>query len=130
MANATKTVIIAEKKSNDKFVNIKDNTGTEYGISREKSPKLSEEADKLNIGDEITGEYFMWKEKHYLSEIKSGSAKGNEKSFTPPDKSFDAAKTSALAVASMFSLEKDKSTEKVSEMFEALHKLIMSKVTK
>lgn len=121
-----KKIIIAEIKSNDKFFNIKDNNGIEYGIGRDKSPILSKKLETAKAGDEITGEYFLWKDKHYLSDPKEGGKSGG-KSFPAADKSFDAAKVAAAAAAGMLSLTKDATTTQFDTLFEHIHTKIMSK---
>lgn len=127
----TRKIIIAEIKNSDKFFNIKDNNGVEYGISKEKSPILSKQLESAKVGDEITAEYFLWKEKHYLSDIKETGKSGfGGKSFVSKDKSYEAAIASINAAASLYSFDKDKNMTQITSAAETFHAFIMSKVTK
>lgn len=126
----TKTIVISEIKSNDKFHNIKDNTGIEYGISREKSPLLSKILDSAKVGDEIKGDYFLWKDKHYLSDSKETSKGGAKYTAAPKDKSFDAGIAAATATAKHLAMTKDATVEMITGTFKLYHELIMGTVTK
>lgn len=126
---ATKTIIISEIKSNDKFINVKDNSGIEYGISREKSPNLTKTVESLKVGDELTGDYFLWKDKHYLSDIKSGGEKGTGKSFAPKNHAREAAFYAAQAAGSTLALQKDVTLDKFKEYANGIHEWIMSKTS-
>ncbi len=121
-------VIIATITSNDKFYNIKDNAGTEYGISREKSPKLATQLANAKTGDEITAEYFLWKEKHYLSDAKE-SGKGGKGNYTPADKPFQAAISAATAASNVL-FGKGFSQAAFDDAFNHIYNKISEKITK
>jgi hypothetical protein len=129
MANEKRTVTIDSINSNDKFVNIKGTDGIEYGISKDKNPKLYEEAKTKNSGDSITGECFQWKDKWYLSEVKESKSGGGNKTFTPKDKGFEAGIAAANAVAQLYSLNKDVTDDQIKNRFKLFHELIMGTKT-
>jgi len=128
MANEIRKVKIKTITTTDKFVNVLGEDGIKYGIAKDRSPNLVAVLAKAKEGDEISGEYFLYKDNHYLSDPKEGKAGG--KSFAPKDKSFEAAQTASLAAAQFYSLDKEKSDDKVLALAEKIHGFIMGKVTK
>lgn len=128
---ANKTIIIASIKDGDKWVNVFDNNKVEYGINKEKSPKLTEILKTAKEGEEITGSHSVGKDgKNFLWDPNEAGKGGSGKSFTPADKSFDAGKVAAQAAGSMLALTKDASTTQFDILFDHIHAKIMSKVTK
>jgi hypothetical protein len=130
---ANQKVIIAEIKSNDKFVNIKSNEGIWYGIGKEKSPKLYEEAKNKAVGEEITGNSWESKPdeqgvtKHYLFEIKENGAGGNKGTYIPKNPSLENARTAALTVGHLY-FGKMPTKDQFDELFEHIFAKIASKV--
>lgn len=124
----TKIIIGTIKKSaNNDWFNIVTNDGKEVSVNIPKCPKLTAKLNSAISGDEIEGNLVVKNDKIFMWDPnESSGAKG--KTFTPADKSFDAAKTAALAVATLFANKADVAT--LPKVFETLHGLIMSKVTK
>lgn len=130
MANEIKKIKIKVVESNDKFFNITGEDGIKYGVARDKSPKLCAILATAKVGDEITGEYFMWKENHYLSDPKE-AGKGGAKTFTPRDKFLDCAIAAGQAAATFHSLDKEaKTNEKLIATTEALFIWMTGKISK
>lgn len=130
MANEIKTIKIAEIKSNDKFINIKDEAGQEYGVSREKSPKLIAILEKSKVGDSVTGEVFIWNTKTYLSDPKENKSTVSGKAFAPKDKPYEAATKAFEAACQAYTADKEKSDEKIIALAQKGYDFIMGKVTK
>jgi hypothetical protein len=127
-------VIIATAKQNNDWYNVTDNTGREINISlKDKksgnpvNQKLKAALDAIKAGDEVEIDVREWQGKFYGNEPKSAAA---GKKFVAADKSFDAAKTAALACATLYANKTQDEVKNLPATFEAIHKLIMSKVTK
>ncbi len=125
-------VIIATAKQNNDWYNVTDNTGREISVSLKskegklQNQKLKAVLDTVKPGEEVEMEVKDWKGKWFGNEPKSFNGAG--KKFAPADRSFDAAKTAALAVATLYANKTDVSG--LPATFETIHKLIMAKVTK
>lgn len=119
-----KTIIIAEIKDTDKWYNVTDNTGTIYGINKEKCPKLTEQLKTAKAGDQVSGNAVEKDGKNYLWEPNEKKAGG--KSFTPRDKSFDAAVAAIQAAAASPNIE----AKHIVGAAETFYTFIMSKATK
>ena len=118
-----KTIIIAEIKETEKFYNVTDNAGVVYGIFKEKCPKISEQLKTAKAGDQVSGNAVEKEGKNYLWD--SNEKKGG-KSFTPRDKSFDA----AICALECASGSPNIPAEKILITAEAFHKWLMDKATK
>jgi len=126
---ATKKVIIATIKDSEKWINITDNEGVEYGIMKEKSPKLTEILKTAKPGDEITADHSIGKdgEKNFLWDPKATGQGG--KPFAPKNYSREAALYAAQATGSALALQKDVNLDKFKEFAEGVHAWIMSKTS-
>lgn len=124
---ATKKVIIATIKDSEKWINVVDNEGVEFGIMKEKSPKLAEILKTAKAGDEITGDHSVGKDggKNFLWDPKATGQGG--KSFAPADKSFQAALSASQAAGSMMALQKEVSYEKFETLANQIHAWILTK---
>lgn len=128
-------VIIADVKVNGDWINLKDNAGKEISVSTKSKEgnainqtlKATLTSPNFKNGDEVEMEVKEWKGKWFGNEPKSGAGKG--KSFTPKDKSFEAAQTAALACATLYANKTGEEVAKLPATFEVIHKLIMGKVT-
>ena len=125
-----KKAVIAEIKETEKFYNVITHEGISIGIGKDKNPVLAKQLASAKAGDEII--YTPWEKdgKHYGFDPKAGGTKAGGKTFTPKDKSFDAAIAAAQAAATAISLKKESSTADFDIYFEHIHKAIMNKVTK
>lgn len=131
MSEIKKIIFASVKSQNEKFFNILDNNGIEYGIGKEKSPVLFAKMATLKPGEEFSADYFLWKDKHYLSDVKEGGGKGfgGNKSFAPKDKKWESAIAAAQTVGHMLALTKDATPEQFDKLFDHIHNKIMSCVT-
>lgn len=128
--NEMKKVKISDLKINDKFINVIVENGTEkieYGVSRERSPKLIAILEKAKAGDEVIGEYFFYNNKHYLSDPKDA---GKARTSTPRDKSLDAGIAAWEGACQAYALDKEKSDEKILALAQKGYDFIIGKVTK
>lgn len=129
MANEIKTIKLSEIKPNGKYINIKSEDGVEYGVNQDKSPKLFAILEKAKVGDSVTGEAFQWNTKWFLSDPKENKG-GGGKSFAPKDKSYEAAVSSFEAACQAYSLDKEKTDDKIMALTQKGYDFIMGKVTK
>lgn len=125
---AQETIIIAEISSKNGWINIKTNDGKEVSVKEDKALKTAAALKDAKPGSEVTGNLVGKDGKFYLWDLDEKKGGGN-KSFTPKDKSFDAAICAAESASNMLSLSKDPSIENFDKLFEHIHKQIMSKAT-
>lgn len=131
---AIEKVILAEKKFSNNWWSIKDNLGREISIgtinkktSAAENQKLNSILVNANAGDEIEIDVRDWQGKFYGNDPKGAGSGVGTKSFTPADKSFQSALSSAQAASTLLSLTKDVTFEKWNDMFEKIHAAVLSK---
>lgn len=110
-----KSIIVATVKATEKWFNVTDNEGLEYGVSKEKAPQVSAQLATATAGTVITGKVSNKDGKNYIWDIDNkskGSGSGGGKTFTK-NYNFEAATASLNAAATLFSLDKDKDAAKV-----------------
>lgn len=129
-------VIIATVKVNGDWINLTDNTGKAISVSTKdkKSGNPVNQTLKTILtdpnfkqGSEVEMDVKEWEGKFFGNEVKAANKGG--KSFTPKDKSFEAAQTAALACATLYANKTGEDVAKLPATFEIIHKLIMGKVT-
>lgn len=130
---AVEKIILASKDFKNNWWTVSDNNGRVINISTINKKSQQAENQKLasilanaNPGDEIEIDIRLWEGKFYGNDPKSGGGTG--KSFTPADKSFQAAIAASQAVGQMLALtSKDITTDQFDKLFEHIHAKIMSK---
>lgn len=125
MAQEITTIIIAEISSKNGWYNIKTNDDKEVSVMEAKCPKLTEVLKTAKPGTEIIGKLVEKDSKWYMWDPSEGGKGG--KSFTPADKSFQAALAAGPAASALLSLSKEATFEKWNEMFEKIHAAILAK---
>lgn len=125
----TKTIIIQTLKDSDKFYNIIDNNNVEWGIGKDKNPKLAAILSTAKTGDSVTGNPWTKDGKNYLFDPKEGGAAGG-KTFAPKDHARESAYHAAAAAGSMMALQKEITVEKFVDIANGIHLWIMSKTSK
>ena len=125
------TIIVAEISEKNGWANLKTNEGKEISIMLSKCPKLEAQIKQgVKPGDELTGKIVEKDGKSYMWDVSDTKPGGGGKSFAPADKSFQAAVAAINAAAQLWSLDKDKSDEKVLASASKFHEFLLSKVTK
>jgi hypothetical protein len=134
MATEKVTIVTCVFKNN--WFNIRDNKDREISVGTVDkktggpvNQKLTALLNSAQEGIEVEMDLRDWQGKWFGNDVKAAGSGFGGKSFTPADKSFDAAKIAVQAAATFHSLDKDRNVEKVKEDAENLHAWIMSKVT-
>lgn len=127
-------VIIATVKVNGDWINLTDNNGKEISVSTKDKKTSNPVNQKLKAiltspsfkeGTEVEMDVKEWQGKFFGNESRDFKAK----SFTPKDKSFEAAQTAAMACATLFATKTAEEIKTLPKVFETIHALIMTKVT-
>jgi len=130
---ATQKIIVASIKNNDKWLNVTDSNNIEWGINKEKNPKLAALVATLQQGQEFTAN--TWEKDKGDGKIarmlfEPDEAKDGGKKFTPKVTSdADYMMSCITAACQAFSLTKDenKTKEKIAEWAEYFYTKVQEK---
>ncbi len=131
---AVEKVIIASCKFANNWFNIVDNNNREISVGtvnkksgQAENQKLKSILENVKAGDEVEMDLRDWQGKWFANDPKGAGSGGGVKTFTPADKSFQAALAAGPAASALLSLSKEATFEKWNEMFEKIHAAILAK---